>query len=73
MFTNWFQSPESHSHVRKESKMQFQPNVVILKGRPASAAAACPNDSTHSFTLNEGHLYVSRAQEGLSIEPFMRR
>lgn len=52
--------------------MQFQPNVVILNGRPASTAAACP-ERQNTYFHNEGHLYVSRAQEGLSIEPFMRR
>lgn len=71
VFTNWCKSPESQSHEREGGKMQFQPNVVILKGRPASAASACLDDRTHIFTLNEGHLYVSRAQERLSIEPFM--
>lgn len=60
MFTNWCESPESQSRERKASKMQFQPNVVILTGRPASAASACPNGRTHIFTLNEGHLYVSQ-------------
>lgn len=34
-------------------------------------AQLAPNDGTHTFTMRV--TYVSRAQEGLSIDPFMRQ
>lgn len=53
----------------KGGKMQLQP-VVILKGR---ATDPCLNQRWDTYFHNEGHLCVSRAQEGLSIGPFIRR
>lgn len=49
--------------------MQLQP-IVILKGR-ATDLRLPPR--WYTYFHNEGHLCVSRAQEGLSIEPFMRQ
>lgn len=62
-------SPESQDHDRKGAKMQLQP-IVTLKGRPTDLRLPRRWDT---YFHNEGHLGVSRAQEGLSIGPFMRR